>query len=145
MTRNVLLCVVFAGALAGTAAAFALRSSAPQGEAGPRVARLAEDACASCLMLLSDSHFAAQRVLGPDDVKLYDDHGCLLRELAKDRRGQLYFADAATGDWIPAASVRFDLATRTTPMGYGLAASRSGSLDLEAAIRRLQEPAKEKN
>jgi hypothetical protein len=144
MVRKIAL-ALFALAVLGTPLVFVLRARPESGPAGPRAAIVGEDPCAACLMLVSDARFAAERVLGPEQVKVYDDPGCLLRELARDRSGALFFADARTGEWIPGAEVRFETTTQTTPMGYGLAASREGPIDLETAIRRVQDAAKEKN
>jgi copper chaperone NosL len=148
MTRalTALLVLPFGAALV----VFLLGGSSRGERAGPRPVRLGEDPCAECLMLANDGHFAAERVLGPDEVKVYDDPGCLLREMAKDRTGAAFFADADTGEWLDAATVRFVTSKRDTPMGYGLAATRAeragtNSLDLEGAIRRVAGSAKEKN
>lgn len=147
-TKIALVTVAVAAGIA-LAIAFAPRKIAEEA-AGPRALRLGEEECAACHMILTDPHFAAQRVLGPDDVKVYDDSGCLLKELARDRRGALWFAEADTGEWIDGSDVRFERTTRTTPMGFGLAARRSitapkGSMDLEAAIRFVTDSRKEKS
>jgi copper chaperone NosL len=129
-------------ALIGASALLLALDRGASRSAGPRAARLGEEECAACRMIVSDPRFAAQRVLGPEEAKVYDDTGCLLQEMAEDRSGTAWFADSETGEWIEGSEVRFVRTTVTTPMGFGLAARRArsvpeGNVDLEAAIRSL--------
>jgi hypothetical protein len=127
--------------VAATSVPLAVRSfRRPSSEAlAPRAIHLGEDECARCHMIVSDPHYAAERVLGPDDTKVYDDAGCCLEALARDRSGTVFFAEASTGEWVPVADARFERTPQPTPMGFGLAVARASqasreSLDLEGAI-----------
>ena len=151
MVRKVVVGVLAILVLAtvGGGVALVALGGGPPSAAGPRSVHLGEEECANCHMIVSEAPFAAERVLGVDDVRVYDDPGCLLLELPKDRRGAIYFADAVTGEWIPGASVRFEPSARPTPMGYALAATTAAkasprALDLESAVQKLANPAKEK-
>jgi hypothetical protein len=126
----------------GAGAWLALAPRGPAAPLGPRAVHLGEEECGECRMIVSEARFASERVLSSETTKVYDDPGCLLKELRKDRTGVLFFTDAGTGEWIPASRVRFETTSGPTPMGYGLVAfdadhAHTGAMTLEGAIAFL--------
>jgi hypothetical protein len=109
------------------------------------------DTCARCSMVISDRRYAAELRGGPKNLAFkFDDIGCLavwLRDKAQDHpwmadpATRLWVADIASpGDavhWLDARNARYS-GGRTSPMGYGFAASTAGdtgALDF-AALRQ---------
>jgi hypothetical protein len=93
------------------------------------------EACAHCRMHVGERAFAAQLQTEEGEVLFFDDPGCLLlhAERAAKAPRAMYFRHATEDRWILAAQVRFTH-VKTTPMGFGLAATdgREG-LSLEQA------------
>jgi hypothetical protein len=82
-----------------------------------------EQACADCHMHIGDPHFAAQIITDRGDALSFDDPGCLLRYLARERphTRAVYFHHMRDDRWLRAPAVGFVEVPRS-PMGYGLAA-----------------------
>ena len=104
----------------------ALAACAPEGPADVAWDRVA---CAHCRMLVSDPRFAAQLQLTSGEVLFYDDPGCLLLDRAtRDRSARAaWFHDSAGEGWLAEREVAFAPGMET-PMGYGYAAVRAGSV-----------------
>lgn len=86
------------------------------------------DTCAHCGTSIKDPRFAAQYRLPDQSVKLFDDPGCLVRELAREKTPpvEIYFHDFSGDRWLPASDASFAHTTRTSsPRGYGWAAYAS--------------------
>ncbi len=136
----------------------------PAGFAGPMLSACSRDAgwppgmspimwdrdtCVRCRMVISDRRFAAELRGGPDDTAFrFDDIGCAVIWLRDQRKAYPWLADASvrfwvadiatTGgqvNWLDAWRARY-LTGRTSPMGYGMAATaaaeQAGSLDFAA-------------
>jgi hypothetical protein len=120
----------------------ALSACAPEGPAEVAWDRVA---CAHCRMLVSDPRFAAQLQLEDGEVLHFDDPGCLLltrTSIVRPVRA-VWFHDSAGEGWLAETEVAF-VRGPATPMGYGLAAVRAGSvpgaMDAAAALAALEEP-----
>jgi hypothetical protein len=112
---------------AARAALLALAACAPEGPAPVAWDRVA---CAHCRMLVSDPRFAAQLQLTSGEVLFYDDPGSLLLDRATRGRPAraAWFHDSAGEGWLAESEVTFASGAET-PMGYGYAAVRTGSVD----------------
>ena len=86
-----------------------------------------KQACAHCLMLLSDKRTAAQATLPSGERQYFDDVGCLVTWLESEQvepKGAWVRTPAADG-WATAASARF-ASGATTPMDFGFVPADSG-------------------
>jgi len=85
--------------------------------------------CASCAMLVSAPRFAAQLASANGEVHYFDDVGCLAAYLAQRPRasGQAWVR-GETDDWVKAELAHFETGAKT-PMDYGFALAKSGTLD----------------
>jgi hypothetical protein len=99
-------------------------------------------ACAYCRMHVGDPRFAAQLQTEEGDVLNFDDPGCIMR-YANERHPRvraMYFHDAREEDlWRPREQTGF-VPGATTPMGYGLSATRRGApgaISYEEAVARV--------
>ena len=125
---------------AALAALLALAACAPEGPAAVAFDRVA---CAHCRMLVSDPRFAAQLTLESGEVLFYDDPGCLLLDRVERARKTraAWFHDSAGEGWLAEAEVAF-VRGAETPMGYGYAAVRAGSVagaeDAAAVLAALE-------
>lgn len=85
------------------------------------------DTCASCRMPVSDLRFAAQLQAPGEEVRFFDDVGCLREFLAKSGglspAASVFVSDHRTRAWAPARGAAFARrAGMQTPMGSGLLA-----------------------
>jgi copper chaperone NosL len=112
--------------LAALALLLAPLACAPE---GPSEVAWDRVACAHCRMLVSDPRFAAQLLLESGELLFYDDPGCLLLDrAARARRARAaWFHDSAGEGWLAESEVAF-VPGAETPMGYGYAAVRNGSV-----------------
>jgi copper chaperone NosL len=96
---------------------------------GPSDVAWDRTACAHCRMLVSDPRFAAQLLLESGEVLFYDDPGCLLLDRAARAPSAraAWFHDSAGEGWLAESEVAFAPGAET-PMGYGYAAVRTGSV-----------------
>jgi len=98
-------------------------------------------ACAYCRMHVGDPRFAAQVQTEEGEVLNFDDPGCLMR-YASERHPHvraMYFHDERQDLWRPREQTAF-VPGASTPMGYGLAATRRGapgSISYEEAVARV--------
>ena len=110
----------------------------------PGVARPAEpawgkQACAHCMMLLSDKRTAAQLTTAAGERLFFDDVGCLVSWLEDShleaKSAWVRSPDATT--WIPAHSAHF-AAGASTPMDFGFVPAASGIsfVELSGQIHR---------
>ncbi len=95
----------------------------------PRPAELdtsGDEACASCRMVISDRHLAAQLVAPGEEPRFFDDIGCLRAFLAQHpmpKGAVAYVADHRTGEWVKASAAVYVRAEAVeTPMGSHLLA-----------------------
>ena len=104
---------------------------------GPSEPIWGKQACAHCMMLLSEPRSAAQAQLADGSHVFFDDFGCLAEWLARDSevvRGTWVRAHAGKG-WVEAERTRYATGQRT-PMDYGLLPSDQG-LSYEAARKLI--------
>ena len=84
------------------------------------------DMCAYCRMIVSDPRVAAQIVASGEDVRIFDDIGCLRDYLAGHQvthDAVVFVADHRTGGWVPAREAVYTISTgRRTPMASGIVA-----------------------
>ena len=99
------------------------------------------DQCASCGMVISEPHFAAEVRGGPKGaLAKFDDIGCALKWLgsqswAEDTTTEIWVARRADRQWLNAKTAKY-LAGKSSPMGYGFAAMDPGAEGLDfAAVR----------
>lgn len=92
-----------------------------------------KQACAHCMMLLSDRQSAAQAQLRDGSHVHFDDVGCMMEWLAREESSvQKAWVRTPTGDgWLEAASARYS-EHNVTPMDYGLLPAKEG-LSYQAA------------
>jgi copper chaperone NosL len=99
---------------------------------GPPPVTLDETACAHCGMLVSDLAFASAYRTEAGDALVFDDLGCLLRELPSEG-ARVWVKDYETSEWLEAEAAFFVRSDSIeTPMGGGIIAFSSR----EAAERR---------
>ncbi len=98
-------------------------------------------ACAYCRMHVGDPRFAAQLQTEEGEVLDFDDPGCLMR-YANERHPRvraMYFHDSREDLWRPRDQTGF-VPGASTPMGYGLSATRRGApgaISYEEAVARV--------
>ena len=103
---------------------------------GPPSIVLDETPCAHCGMLVSDLAFAAA-YRTEDDARVFDDIGCLLRELPPSG-ARVWVKDYETSEWLDAGAAFFVRSeSMETPMGGGIVAfgSREAAEKRGAALR----------
>jgi copper chaperone NosL len=99
---------------------------------GPPKVILDETACAHCGMLVSDLAFASAYRTEAGDARVFDDLGCLLRELPSVG-ARIWVKDYETSEWLDAEAAFFVRSESIeTPMGGGVVAFSTR----EAAERR---------
>lgn len=122
-------------------AAAALVAVVGTAAARPAEVDFEEARCAMCGMRVTNRRYAAQLQTRDGAVHVFDDPGCLLRTLIERRpRVRARYFMGPGGHWIRGRDVAFIEATGT-PMGYGLAAVRTGTINAiswEEAWRRVQ-------
>ena len=123
-------------------------------ETGPGEVRWDKEACARCIMSVSDHHFSAQ-VRGGEagrKTKLYffDDIGCAVLWLEKqpwreDSRTELWVTDYKSGAWLNAVTASY-VTGNITPMDYGLGAqtgaqtgAATGTLNYDQAVQEIHD------
>jgi copper chaperone NosL len=121
--------VVAAGVAFAIVSASSWLGCAPS-EVRPASIDTANDQCASCRMIVSDQHFAAQIAAPGEEPRFFDDLGCLrdgLRSSGPLPHGAVVFvADHRTGAWVRAdLAVFVRLAAVDTPMASHWAAYAS--------------------
>ena len=86
-----------------------------------------KQACAHCLMLLSDKRTAAQLTLSTGEREYFDDVGCMVSFLAEGQaETKALWVRAPNGEsWIRAESALF-ASGATTPMDFGFVPAESG-------------------
>jgi copper chaperone NosL len=107
--------------LAGAACAAGLALGCLGGPVRPVAIDRANDQCASCRMIISDTRFAAQVDAPGEEPRFFDDLRCLHDGLAGGRplpQGAVIFVtDFRTGAWVPASGAVFArVGTIETPM-----------------------------
>ncbi len=117
---------------------------------GPGEVRWDKDACARCIMSVSDHNFSAQVRGGEAErkTKLYffDDVGCAVLWLEQqpwreDARTEMWVTDYKTGVWINAFTASY-VTGNITPMDYGLGAqpaATEGSLNYDQAVLEIHD------
>lgn len=106
----------------------------------------ADDACASCRMLISEHRYAAELLDEKGNLYKFDDVACMLRfahEHGKQAPAvRFYVVDSAGGDWLDARQASFvKLGTSvSSPMASGLAAYRRATDATRAAGRTPARP-----
>jgi len=99
-------------------------SSQPQTDKPPAIL-YGEDACDECRMIINEERFASAYVTANNEVRRFDDIGCMLRYQEKhpEEIGRLWIHDYENQNWLEADKAFFILSDRlTTPMGYGIVA-----------------------
>lgn len=99
-----------------------------------------KQACAHCLMLLSDRRAAAQLVREDGTYAFFDDVGCMVEWLARENepvRARWVRKPDGSG-WIAAEQARYSTGHQT-PMDYGLLPDDTGAITYEAARTLVQE------
>ncbi len=146
--RGALALAVAGGALI---ALLGLGLSARPRARGPEPIAWDEEACAECHMLVGQPAFAAQLQAQSGELWNFDDPGCALRFLARERPplAALFFHAYGEDTWLEMSQAAF-VPTSGSPMGYGLGAVRKGTkeakdaLDLRRATERvMSRPARE--
>ncbi len=94
-----------------------------------------KQACAHCMMLLSDPRPSAQVQLEDGSHLYFDDIGCMAEWLGKDARATRgrWVRSVDGKGWSPAELVRYS-AGHTTPMDYGILPANAG-MSFEEAKR----------
>lgn len=100
-----------------------------------------EQACADCHMHIGDPRFAAQIITARGDALSFDDPGCLLRYLTRERPAlrAVYFHHTNEDRWLRVPEVGF-VEVANTPMGYGLGAvtrDAPGAISYATATSRV--------
>ncbi len=97
------------------------------GPAGPRPIAYGKEACANCLMTVSDSRFGAELVTRTGKVHVFDSAECLaeyVRAHPAEATGSLWVTDfGRPGTLLPAAGADYLRTSEiSSPMGLGVAA-----------------------
>ena len=127
-----------------------LTACSSEPKTGPGEVRWDKDACARCIMAVSDPHFSAQ-VRGGEagrKTKLYffDDIGCAVLWLEEqpwreDSRTEMWVTDYKTGAWLNAFTASY-VTGNITPMDYGLGAqpaAATGTLNYDQAVQEIHD------
>jgi copper chaperone NosL len=91
----------------------------------PPEIRYGEDPCDECFMLINESRFAATYITFDDQVKRFDDIGCLLLYQKEHDEDVAHFwvKDFNTQKWLKADNALFISSDSIqTPMGFGIIA-----------------------
>ena len=107
-----------------------------RGTTGPPEIVVDRTACDHCRMLVSDVRYAAAFQAPAAEAKVFDDIGCLLAAVQKERGEHLamWFRDADDGQWIPGAQAIFvSTPVIRTPMSGGVVAYRDRAAAERAA------------
>ena len=106
--------------------------------AGPLEPVWGKQACASCAMLVSDPHFAAQVLTSAGDHLYFDDIGCMASYLGRPKnKASRAWVRASGGQWLETELSHFSNGAKT-PMDYGFEYSATGELSwpaVQAAVR----------
>jgi copper chaperone NosL len=106
---------------------------------GPPSIVLDETPCAHCGMLVSDLAFAAAYRIEDGDARVFDEIGCLLRELPSSG-ARVFVHDYQTSEWLDGDAAFFVRSESIqTPMGGGIVAfsSREAAEKYEGETLRL--------
>jgi copper chaperone NosL len=118
-----------------------LAAACGSGRLQPATLDTANDACAECRMTVSASRFASQIVAPGEEVRFFDDLGCLAAYLhgrpALPAGAAVYVADYRTREWVAAdAAVYTKVTGLETPMGsHVIAHASAASRDADPAAR----------
>jgi hypothetical protein len=99
------------------------------------------EACAECRMHVGEPRFAAQLQTTDGQILNFDDPGCALRFVARERPSiaELYFHHHEEDTWLTRSQTAFARAS-TSPMGYGLGATTAdtpGALSVAQATEQV--------
>ena len=113
-----------------------------------------KEACARCIMAVSDHHFSAQVRGGEAGRKtklhFFDDIGCAVLWLEEqpwreDSRTELWVTDYKSGAWLNAFTASY-VTGNITPMDYGLGAqtgaqtgAATGTLNYDQAVQEVHD------
>ncbi len=92
-----------------------------------------KQACAHCMMVLSDRRFGAQLVTRDGDRFYFDDVGCMVL-FARERgleSAHAWVHDAESGKWVPAQEARYAPGA-STPMDFGFESRAAGDVPYTA-------------
>ncbi len=117
-------------------------------QVGPIPIAWDREACSECRMLVGEPKFAAQLQTSEGEVLNFDDHGCLLRYVARTKPHvrAMYFHHIKEDRWLSQAQVGFVPAS-ASPMGHGLGAvpqQTPGALTFQQATARVLEERSER-
>jgi hypothetical protein len=87
-----------------------------------------EEQCSECKMQIGERAFAAQLITDQGDAQNFDDPGCLLRKLEREKpkTRAIYFHHLRESRWLKAPAVAF-ITVPNSPMGHNLAAVDAGT------------------
>jgi copper chaperone NosL len=127
-----------------------LAACSSEPETGPGEVRWDKEACARCIMAVSDHHFSAQVRGGEAGRKtklhFFDDLGCAVLWLEEqpwreDSRTELWVTDYKSGAWLNAFTASY-VTGNITPMDYGLGAqtdAATGTLNYDQAVQEIHD------
>jgi copper chaperone NosL len=124
-----------------TAVASLFLSACGSAASGPPPITLDETACDHCGMLVSDLAFAGSYRTEEGNARVFDDIGCLLRELPSSG-ARVYVHDYEGSGWLDGETAFFVRSKfLQTPMGGGIVAfpSRESAERHEGEILRLSD------
>lgn len=112
-----------------------------RGGDGPAAITWDRDVCASCSMVISDRHFAAQVRGGPKNaVAKFDDVGCAMKWLetqpwADEPTTKVWVARVSDGAWLDGKVARY-VSGKTSPMGFNFGAVDPGAAGNDFSTQR---------
>ncbi len=127
-----------------------LAACSSEPKTGPGEVRWDKDACARCIMAVSDPHYSAQVRGGEAGRKtklhFFDDIGCAVLWLEEqpwreDSRTEMWVTDYKSGAWLNAFTASY-VTGNITPMDYGLGAqpaAATGTLNYDQAVQEIHD------
>ncbi len=127
-----------------------LAACSSEPKTGSGEVRWDKDACARCIMAVSDPHYSAQVRGGEAGRKtklhFFDDIGCAVLWLEEqpwreDSRTEMWVTDYKSGAWLNAFTASY-VTGNITPMDYGLGAqpaAATGTLNYDQAVQEIHD------
>lgn len=103
---------------------------------GPRDPVWGKQTCKHCGMLVSEARYAGQLLTTQNERLYFDDIGCLVEYVDRERGAASKLWVYAEGGWVEAESARYGVGA-PSPMDYGFVPDPSATLDFSGVRRAV--------